>query len=126
MTQTATLGAEFAQALAAKDFERLQGMFDPEVDFRALTPRLFWDPGGPEEIVAGVLRQWFEDTDEIEALEKLETDAFADRERIAYRFRVRNPEGLFLVEQQAYLSGDEGRIKWMRVLCSGFREIEEG
>lgn len=125
MTQTATLGAEFAQALAAKDFERLLGIFDPEVDFRALTPRRFWDPGGPAEIVGGVLRQWFEDDDEIEALEKLETDAFADRERVAYRFRVRNPEGLFLVEQQAYLSGSEGRIEWMRVLCSGFRQIEE-
>jgi hypothetical protein len=125
MTQTATLGAEFAQALAAKDFERLLGMFDPEVDFRALTPRLFWDPGGPEEIVGGALRQWFEDDDEIEALEKLETDSVGDRERVAYRFRVRNPEGLFLVEQQAYLSGSEGRIEWMRVLCSGFREIEE-
>ncbi|HEY2717097.1 MAG TPA: hypothetical protein VGI73_12830 [Solirubrobacterales bacterium] len=125
MTQTATLGAEFAQALAAKDFERLLGMFDPEVDFRALTPRFFWDPGGPEEIVGSVLRKWFEDDDEIEALEKLETDAFADRERVAYRFRIRNPEGLFLVEQQAYLSGGEGRIEWMRVLCSGYRPIEE-
>jgi hypothetical protein len=126
MTQTATLGAEFAQALAAKDFDRLAGLLDPGVDFRGLTPRRFWEPDGPEEIVAGVLRQWFEDEDEIEALEKLETDTVADRERVAYRFRVRNPEGLFLVEQQAYLSGSGGRITWMRVLCSGYRPIEEG
>jgi hypothetical protein len=126
MTQTATLGAEFAQALAAKDFDRIAVLFAPAVDFRALTPRKFWEATAPEEVVGTVLRQWFEDSDEIESLEKLETDAFADRERVAYRFRVRNPEGLFLVEQQAYLSGADGRIEWMRVLCSGYREVEEG
>lgn len=72
-----------------------------------------------------MLRQWFDDSDEIEALEKLETDSFADRERVGYRLRVRNPEGLFLVEQQLYLSASEGRITWMRSLCSGFRPLEE-
>ncbi|HEY1854211.1 MAG TPA: hypothetical protein VGG40_06435 [Solirubrobacterales bacterium] len=126
MTETTTLGAEFAQALAAKDFDRVAALFAPQVDFRALTPRKFWEQSDPEQIVAGVLRVWFEDSDRIEALEKLETDAFADRERVAYRFRIRNPEGLFRVEQQAYLSeGEGGRIAWMRVLCSGYREIEE-
>jgi hypothetical protein len=46
-----------------------------------------------------------------------------DRERVGYRFRVRNPDGLFVVEQQAYLSGSDGRIEWMRVVCSGFRPV---
>ncbi len=124
-TQAATLGGEFARALAAKDFDRLAGLLAPDVDFRALTPRRFWEASAPADVVAGVLRQWFEDSDEIEALEQVETDAFADRERVAYRFRVRNPEGLFLVEQQAYLSERDGRIGWMRVLCSGFRPIAE-
>jgi hypothetical protein len=124
MTQTTTLGAEFAEALAAKDFDRVATLFAPTVDFRGLTPRRFWEASSPEEVVGGVLRKWFDDGDEIEALEKVETDRVADRERVAYRFRVRNPEGLFLVEQQAYLSGEDGRIEWMRVLCSGFRDIE--
>jgi ketosteroid isomerase-like protein len=124
VTQTATLGSEFAQALAAKDFDRVARLFAPDVEFRALTPRRYWEPGGPDEIVAGVLREWFEDSDEIEALEKLETDVVADRERVAYRFRIRNPEGVFLVEQQAYLSQRDGRIAWMRVLCTGYRPIE--
>jgi hypothetical protein len=125
MAETTTLGGEFARLLAAKDFGGVAELFAPDVEFRALTPRRCWEPSGPEEIVGGVLRQWFEDSDAIEAIEKLETDSVADRERVAYRFRVRNPEGLFLVEQQAYLSGSEGRITWMRVLCSGFREIAE-
>jgi hypothetical protein len=77
----------------------------------------------PETTALGVLRQWFEDSDEVEALERLETDAVGDRERVGYRFTVRNPDGRFVVEQQAYLSERDGRIVWMRVLCSGFRPI---
>ena len=36
-------------------------------------------------------------------------------------YRASNPDGRFLVEQQAYLAPREGRIGWMRVVCSGFR-----
>jgi hypothetical protein len=61
------------------------------------------------------------DGDEILALERLESDGFADRRRVGYRRRVSNADGRFLVEQQAYLSEREGRIAWMRVLCSGYR-----
>jgi hypothetical protein len=73
-----------------------------------------------------VLRLWFEDSDQIEALEQLESDSFADRERVGYRFSVNNPDGRFLVEQQAFVAERDGRIGWMRSVCSGFRPIEEG
>lgn len=121
----ATIGERFAQALAAKDFDRVAALLDPEVDYRGVTPRKFWEAGDPEALVGDVLRQWFDDSDEIEALEKLETDSFADRERVGYRFRVRNPEGAFLVEQQLFISESGGRIVWMRSLCSGFRPVSE-
>lgn len=124
MPGAATIGTEYANALAVKDFDRVRGLLHPEIDFKALTPRRHWEARDPEEVVSGVLRQWFEDSDEIEALEQLETDAFADRERVGYRFRVRCPDGVFLVEQQAYLSASEGQITWMRVVCSGFRQID--
>jgi hypothetical protein len=39
----------------------------------------------------------------------------------AWRFAVATPDGPHLVEQQAYCSTADGRISWMRVLCSGFR-----
>ena len=120
----ATLGAQFARALAAKDFDGLRELMDPEIDFRGMTPRRSWDAHGPDEVIAAVLQVWFGETDEIEALEQLETDAFADRERVGYRFSVRNPEGRFLVEQQAYLAASGGRIGWMRVMCSGFRPVD--
>jgi hypothetical protein len=123
---SASLGGSFAGALAAKDFDRIRGLLHPELDFRGLTPNRNWEASDPDEMIGSVLRQWFEDSDEIEELEQVETDCFADRERVAYRFRVRNPEGLFLVEQQVYIAERDGRIGWMRSLCSGFRPIEEG
>jgi hypothetical protein len=115
------LGAEFARALAAKNSSRLLELMHPEIDFRGLTPNRNWEASDRDEVISVLLSNWFEDQDEIEALEELESDAFADRERVGYRFSVRNPDGRFLVEQQAYLSGSDGQIEWMRVVCSGFR-----
>jgi hypothetical protein len=116
-----TLGAAFAQALASKDFDAVGELLHPEIDFRGLTPGRVWEESDSGALVGNVLRRWFEDSDEIEELVKLETDAFADRERVSYRFHGRNGDGPFVVEQQAYYTQRDGRITWMRVVCSGFR-----
>ena len=126
MLETATLGAEFARALAIKDYTRVLDLLHPEIDFRALTPNRVWEASDADAVISGVLQEWFEDSDEILALERLECDTVADRERVGYRFSVRNPDGRFLVEQQAYLSARDGRIGWMRVVCSGFRPADDG
>jgi class 3 adenylate cyclase len=55
----------------------------------------------------------------------VETDSFADRVRVAYRLRGHNPDGRFVVEQQAYYALEDDRIVWMRVLCSGFRPDQD-
>ncbi len=96
-------------------------LMHPEIDFRGLTPSRAWEANDRDAVISVLLRDWFEETDEIEALEWLESDAFADRQRVGYRFSVNNPDGRFLVEQQTYLSDRDGRIGWMRVLCSGYR-----
>jgi hypothetical protein len=119
--QPATLGADFARALAAKDSSRLLGLMHPEIDFRGMTPSRSWEANDRDAVVSVLLRHWFEEADEIEALERLESDNFADRQRVGYRFSVSNADGRYLVEQQAYLSARDGQIEWMRVLCSGFR-----
>jgi hypothetical protein len=121
---TATLGSDFAHALAAKDFVRIQALMHPELDFRGMTPGRSWEAADPQRLVDDVLVKWFEPSDEIEALDRLETDTFADRARVGYRFTVRNPDGRFVVEQQAYIAEHDGRIGWMRVLCSGFRPVD--
>jgi hypothetical protein len=35
-----------------------------------------------------------------------------------------DPDGLHTVEQQAYVEERDGRISWMRVLCSGFQPAQ--
>jgi hypothetical protein len=100
---------------------RVSALLDPEVDFRGLTPGRAWEATGAEQVVAEVMRQWFEDSDHVDELVAVETDEFADRQRIAYRLRGHNGDGPFVVEQQAYFTERDGRIVWMRVLCSGFR-----
>jgi hypothetical protein len=120
----ATLGAEFARALALKDARRLLDLMHPEIDFRGLTPNRAWEASDRNAALSVLLGDWFEEDDRIEALEKLDGDAVADRQRVGYRFSISHPDGRFLVEQQAYFCAREGRIGWMRVLCSGRRPAE--
>jgi hypothetical protein len=123
VSERPNLGAEFAQALAAKDRARMLELIHPEVDFRGMTPSRSWDASDADGVIALMLESWFEDSDEIEALVGLDRDVFADRERVGYRFVVNNPDGRFVVEQTAYLAERDGRIGWMRVVCSGFRPV---
>ena len=119
--QDADLGKAFAEALARKDVAGVAAVLDPEIDFRGLTPSRSWEASGADAVLELVLSQWFEYSDEIEEVASLDTDAFADLQRVAYRFHVRNPDGSFVVEQQVYYTERDGQITWMRVLCSGFR-----
>jgi hypothetical protein len=119
--QTTTLGEDFARLLAAKDSGELLDLLHPQVDFRGLTPNRSWEANNRDAVISVLLGQWFEEADEIEALEHLDTGVMADLQRVGYRFSVSNPDGRFVVEQQVYLSARDGRIGWMRVLCSGYR-----
>lgn len=121
MTDADDLGTRFAEALADKDATRIAALLHSEIDFRGLTPNQTWEAAGPDEVLAVLLGSWFGDSDEIRSLDGLETGAVADRRRVAYRFTMTNPDGRFVVEQQAYLGQRDGRIDWMRVLCSGLR-----
>ena len=116
-----SVGRDFAEALARKDFERIGELVDPEIDFRGLTPNRSWEATSAETLVGEVLTRWFEDSDHVEELLDVEEGTFADTERISYSFRGHNDKGPFVVEQQAYFTEKDGRIAWLRVLCSGFR-----
>ena len=116
-----TLGTQFADALAAKDAARLGDVLHPEVDFRGLTPSRFWEATDAAGVLDILFGSWFEPSDAIDELVLTEAGDVADRQSVRYRLRVHNDEGAFLVEQQAYLAERDGRIGWMRVVCSGFR-----
>ena len=118
-----SLGTDFAEAFASKDGDRVRELVHPEIDFRGLTPSRHWEAGDADAVLEILFGNWLEDSDEVRSLESVETDSFADRERVGYRLRVRNPDGDFLVEQQAYIEERDGKIGWIRLVCSGFRPI---
>jgi hypothetical protein len=120
------LGSRFVAALAAKDTNSLVALFASDVDFRAMTPRRFWEADSPQRVVHEVLYEWFEPKDVIERIDYVEAGHAGDRERIDYRFLIRNPDGPFIVEQRAYFDVNEaGRISYMRTICSGYRRTTE-
>jgi hypothetical protein len=120
-TSISTLGAAFAEALTAKDFERVAALLHPEVDFRALTPNKAWQASDPQSVVDDVLREWLDDSTHVEELVDVQTDAFASCQRVGFRFRGHDADGPFIVEQQAYLEERDAQISWMRLVCSGMR-----
>lgn len=122
--EAAGSASRFASALAAKDADAMLALLHPDVEFRALTPRRSWEADDPQAVLEIVFGSWFDDGDRIEALESVESDVVADREQVRYRLSVSNAEGRFVVEQQGYLTaGEDGRIEWMRLVCSGFRPV---
>ena len=119
----ATIGEQFAEAFAGKDYARITKLLDPECDFRALTPRMSWQATGPEQVISEVLTVWFGESEHVDEIIGVETGDVDDREYVSYRLRGHDDEGPFIVEQQAYLTARGGRIDWMRVLCSGMRPV---
>lgn len=119
-------GARYVDALAAKDTEALLELFAADILFRGLTPSRFWEARSPDEVVQQVLYRWFEPVDVIEGVEHVEVGDIVDRERVDYRFRVRNSDGVFAVEQRAYIDVNaDGRVSRMDVMCAGYRRIAD-
>jgi len=119
-----SIGEQFARAFAAKDAALLRELLAPDVDFRALTPNKFWEATSSSEVVDDViLGHWLEPTDHIDALESVDQDVIVDRERVGYRLRGTNDDGPFVLEQQAYFTVADGRIAWLRIMCSGYRAV---
>jgi ketosteroid isomerase-like protein len=119
------VGAKYVDALAAKDTEALLDLFAADIVLRAMTPGRFWEAHSPDEAVHKVLYRWFEPSDVIESVDHVEVDQVVDRQRVDYRFRVRNDDGVFAVEQRAYFAvDDDGRIVMLNAMCSGYRPID--
>lgn len=119
------VGVRFVAALAAKDTDMLIGLFATDVDFRGMTPGRFWEAGSAVELVKDVLYHWLDASDVVEGVEYVDVGRLVDRWRVDYSFRVRNPDGVFLVEQRAYFDlDDDGLVTRMHAMCSGFRLLD--
>jgi hypothetical protein len=124
VSDATAVGRAFAEALAAKDFDQIRELVDDHIDFRGLTPSRPWEASGPSELISVVLKQWLEESDHVDELVSVETGEFADRQTLSYVLRGHNGDGPFTVEQQAYFTAANGRIDWLRILCSGFRPVD--
>jgi hypothetical protein len=118
------LGAQFVKHVAAHDAAGLTAMLSDDIDFKALTPRRFWEAASPAEIVDDVIfGHWFKESDHIDAVESIETDTVVDRHRVGYRLHITNTDGAFAVEQQAYYEVRDGQISWLRIMCAGYQPV---
>ena len=115
------LGPAFAKAFTGRDAARLRELLHPEISFRALTPNAFWEADDVDGVLEIMFESWLEDSDHVDSLDHVETGTVGDRDRVGYRFTVTNPDGTHVCEQQAYLGERDGRIDWVRIVCSGFR-----
>lgn len=117
----ASATVELVDAILARDFSRARGLLDPAIDFRAMTPKRVWeaeDPAGVEE----VLRAWFEHPErDVERVEPTEPASVEDTVRVGWRVYGDDANGPFVYEQQAFVRERDGRVVWLRVMCSGPR-----
>jgi hypothetical protein len=119
-----TAGETFARAVAAKDQAALRAVLCDTIDFQALTPgRVFRAESGTELAVEVILGTWFARA-QMDELCAVSTGQVAGREHVAYRVRLHVGAEEYLVEQQVYYdTADDGRISWLRVLCSGYQPL---
>ena len=118
------VGEQFARALADKDAVGLKRLLRSDVDFRAMTPRKFWEATDVDVIVdETMLGTWFEPERRITEILAVETDSVGALDRVGYRFKVTRPDGEFIIEQQAYFETDGEEISWLRIMCSGFQPL---
>jgi hypothetical protein len=118
----AVLGERFARALADKDHAALKEVLAEDVDFKGLTPGRFWEATGADQVLDVLFGHWIEDHDHIDRLESVDVgEPVEDTQHVAYRLAMTLREGPHVVEQQAYFREADGRIGYLRVLCSGYR-----
>jgi TusA-related sulfurtransferase len=111
-----------ADAIVSRDFARMAGLFDPNVEFRALTPEGLVEATGADA-VARLYAEWFSDA---HAQEVVANEPFAVGLRVGVRYRLRRKLGetpanatWFVLEQHCF--GDIGPrgIERLSLVCSG-------
>jgi hypothetical protein len=115
-----SVGERFARAVLAKDWGLVEGVVDPEIDFRALTPGRPWEATAQKGLIEEVFQQWFGPSVDIYEILAISTDRVVGRNRVVYPFRARKPDGDYVCEQTAYYDKAKGRITNLRILCTGF------
>jgi hypothetical protein len=112
------VGRGFVAALAHRAWPELAAFFDSAVQFRALIPHGLRSAHNREG-AANYLQKWFGDADSLVLLSS-QVELIQDRLHITYRIHEHEDQW-YIVEQHAFCTIDDGHIKFMDLLCSGFR-----
>lgn len=114
---------ELLDAIGARHRARIAACFAHDAKLRALTPHQLRELDGPEAI-AGQYGHWLDPLESF-VLVSGEVTAIADRARLRYRFRGRDPaKGWQENEHTAYATVENGRVVALNLTCVGFRPSE--
>ena len=114
---------ELLDAIRARDLHRIAACFAPDARLRALTPHQLRELDGPKAI-ADRYRRWLEPLQSF-AVVSGDVEPIADRVRLRYRFRGRDPvRGWQENEHTAYAAVADGRVEALNLSCAGFRPSE--
>lgn len=120
MSDLGAVGRALLDGVLALDYDAIARCFAPEASFRVLTPgplRRFTGSEGAAER----FRFWFEPLERLEFLHG-DGEVIADRVRVRYRFRGRDAEkGWQLNEHTGYAEVADGKIVALNLTCTGFR-----
>lgn len=122
MTDPTDVARRLLDAIVARNYDAISDCFVAGTSFDVLTPHRLRRHASAAE-VAERYRYWLEP---LEMFQVLEADAtvVADRVRVRYRFRGRDPEkGWQLNEHTGYAAIEGGGIVSMTLTCAGFRPI---
>jgi hypothetical protein len=120
-TRAEAIGHEFIEALAQRDWARLEACLAADVRFRAVVPnekRPFRDESDATGAVEQ-LRKWFADADPLVLVDS-DVGMIGDRLSIRYRFTGHEDDGDFVVEQHVFGETSDEKLVSIRLVCSGF------
>ena len=122
-----SVGGLLLEALATRDFDRMEDCFAPTATMRALLPPgLALSEGAPA--IVERIRSWFGGAQEFEVLDGTVGEV-GGRLHLAWRLRMHpTPWGddtWHVIEQQAYLQAGD-HIDAIDLVCSGFQPDPHG
>lgn len=122
-----SVGGLLLEALAARDFQRMEDCFAPAATMRALLPPgLALSEGAPA--IVERIRSWFGGAEEFEVLDGTVGEV-GGRLHLAWRLRMHptpwGDDAWHVIEQQSYLQAGD-HIDAIDLVCSGFQPDPHG
>jgi hypothetical protein len=113
----------FVDALSTANWEAVRALLAEDVYLRALVPARLREERGPAAVVDR-FRLWWDGLDDFRLLDS-EVEPMANQVRVRYRLAATaRDDGPVVVEQQCYLTAENGQITKINSVCSGFQPAD--